>query len=37
MPPFVPISRRDLIAALRAAGFDGPYSLFRWKTPIYDT
>lgn len=26
MPPFRPISRRDLIAALRAAGFTGPYS-----------
>lgn len=26
MPPFGPISRRDLVAALRGAGFDGPYS-----------
>ncbi|MDJ1167848.1 type II toxin-antitoxin system HicA family toxin [Roseofilum sp. BLCC_M154] len=26
MPVFGPISRRELIAALRAAGFDGPYS-----------
>jgi predicted RNA binding protein YcfA (HicA-like mRNA interferase family) len=26
MPPFGPISRRDLIRALRSAGFDGPYS-----------
>jgi len=26
MPPFGPISRRELIRALRAAGFDGPYS-----------
>lgn len=26
MPPFGSISRRDLIAALRAAGFEGPYS-----------
>lgn len=26
MPPFGPISRRDLIAALRAAGFEGPFS-----------
>lgn len=26
MPPFVPISRPGLIAALRAACFDGPYS-----------
>ncbi len=26
MPPFGPISRRDLIRALRQAGFDGPYS-----------
>lgn len=24
MPPFGPITRRDLIAALRALGFDGP-------------
>ena len=24
MPPFGPISRRDLIAALRSLGFDGP-------------
>lgn len=26
MPFFGPISRRDLIAGLRNAGFDGPYS-----------
>jgi predicted RNA binding protein YcfA (HicA-like mRNA interferase family) len=26
MPPFGPVSRRDLIRALRQAGFDGPYS-----------
>ncbi|MBC7991710.1 MAG: type II toxin-antitoxin system HicA family toxin [Rhizobacter sp.] len=26
MPAFGPISRRDFIAALRAAGFVGPYS-----------
>jgi predicted RNA binding protein YcfA (HicA-like mRNA interferase family) len=26
MPPFGPISRRDLIRALQSAGFDGPYS-----------
>jgi len=26
MPPFGSISRRDLIVALRAAGFEGPYS-----------
>lgn len=26
MPPFGPISRNDLIRALRQAGFDGPYS-----------
>ena len=26
MPPFGPISRRDLVRALRQAGFDGPYS-----------
>jgi predicted RNA binding protein YcfA (HicA-like mRNA interferase family) len=26
MPPFGPISRIDLIRALRQAGFDGPYS-----------
>ena len=26
MPHFGPISRRDLIAALRRAGFEGPYS-----------
>lgn len=26
MPPFGSISRRDLIVALRAAGFDGLYS-----------
>ncbi len=25
MPPFGPISRRDLIRHLRALGFDGPY------------
>jgi len=26
MPPFGPIKRRDLIAALRRAGFEGPES-----------
>jgi len=26
MPPFGPISRKDLIRYLRAMGFDGPYS-----------
>jgi predicted RNA binding protein YcfA (HicA-like mRNA interferase family) len=26
MPPFGPISRKDLIRSLRALGFDGPYS-----------
>ncbi len=26
MPPFGPISRKELIRALRVAGFDGPYS-----------
>jgi predicted RNA binding protein YcfA (HicA-like mRNA interferase family) len=26
MPPFGPISRKELIRALRQAGFDGPYS-----------
>ncbi len=26
MPPFGPTSRRDLIAALRALGFTGPYA-----------
>jgi predicted RNA binding protein YcfA (HicA-like mRNA interferase family) len=26
MPPFGPISRRDLIRALLLLGFDGPYS-----------
>lgn len=26
MPPFGPISRADLIRALRALGFEGPYS-----------
>lgn len=26
MPSFGPISRRNLIAALRTAGFEGPYS-----------
>jgi hypothetical protein len=25
MPPFGPVSRRDLIRCLRALGFDGPY------------
>jgi len=25
MPPYGPISRRDLIAALRRAGFEGPW------------
>ena len=25
MPPFGPTSRRDLVSALRTAGFDGPY------------
>ncbi|MGH7475974.1 MAG: type II toxin-antitoxin system HicA family toxin [Longimicrobiales bacterium] len=26
MPPFGPISRRNLVGALRRLGFDGPYS-----------
>jgi len=26
MPPFGPISRKDLIRCLRTMGFDGPYS-----------
>jgi predicted RNA binding protein YcfA (HicA-like mRNA interferase family) len=26
MPPFGPISRRDLIRALRQAGFEGPFA-----------
>lgn len=26
MPPFGPILRKELIRALRVAGFDGPYS-----------
>jgi hypothetical protein len=26
MPPFGPISRKDWIRGLRAAGFDGPYA-----------
>ena len=26
MPSFGPISRRNLVRSLRAAGFDGPYS-----------
>jgi hypothetical protein len=26
MPPFGPISRQELVRALRQAGFDGPYS-----------
>ena len=26
MPPFGPISRRNLIRSLRKAGFDGPYT-----------
>jgi predicted RNA binding protein YcfA (HicA-like mRNA interferase family) len=26
MPPFGPISRKDLIRHLRTIGFDGPYS-----------
>jgi hypothetical protein len=26
VPPFGPISRRDLIRALRRAGFDGPFA-----------
>lgn len=26
MPPFGPVTRRDLIRALRELGFDGPYS-----------
>ncbi|MSQ07504.1 MAG: type II toxin-antitoxin system HicA family toxin [Dehalococcoidia bacterium] len=26
MPPFGPVSRRDLISALRRAGFEGPHS-----------
>ena len=26
MPPFAPTSRRKLVAALRALGFDGPYA-----------
>ena len=26
MPPFGPLSRRDLVRGLRQAGFDGPYT-----------
>jgi predicted RNA binding protein YcfA (HicA-like mRNA interferase family) len=26
MPPFGPVSRRELVAALRRLGFQGPYS-----------
>ena len=26
MPPFGPIKRRNLVSALRQAGFEGPYS-----------
>ena len=26
MPPFGPISRRELVRALKTVGFDGPYS-----------
>ena len=26
MPPFKPVKRKDLIKALRAAGFEGPYT-----------
>jgi hypothetical protein len=26
MPPFGPVSRRDLIHYMRACGYDGPYS-----------
>jgi predicted RNA binding protein YcfA (HicA-like mRNA interferase family) len=26
MPPFGPVSRRDLIRCLRAAGYEGPYA-----------
>jgi predicted RNA binding protein YcfA (HicA-like mRNA interferase family) len=37
MPPFGPISRRDLIAALRAAGFDGPYSGGKHQFMIRDS
>ena len=33
MPPFKPISRDNLIRALRKAGFDGPYSGGRHQSP----
>jgi predicted RNA binding protein YcfA (HicA-like mRNA interferase family) len=26
MPPFKPVKRKDLIKALRSAGFEGPYT-----------
>jgi predicted RNA binding protein YcfA (HicA-like mRNA interferase family) len=26
MPPFKPVKRKDLIKALKAAGFEGPYA-----------
>lgn len=37
MPPFGPISRPDLIAALRTAGFDGPYSGGKHQFMIRDS
>ena len=36
MPPFGPISRRELIAALRRAGFDGPYPRARHQIMVRD-
>ena len=36
MPPFGPISRRDLIRALRQGGFDGPYSGGRHSFMVKD-
>jgi predicted RNA binding protein YcfA (HicA-like mRNA interferase family) len=37
MPSFGPISRKDLIRALRRAGFDGPYSGGRHPFMIKDS
>lgn len=36
MPRFGPISRRDLIAALRRAGFEGPHPRTRHQIMVRD-
>jgi predicted RNA binding protein YcfA (HicA-like mRNA interferase family) len=37
MPPFGPITRADLIAALKRAGFEGPFSGGRHQAMIKGT